>query len=163
MKTTARFLCLLGALAACSFPALRAENLGDLLEQADLGALIGTWVDQDTKGESVTVTYAWRIRNHALGMSVKTPNRTSEALIGMNPKTGEVVHVSLDDQGGAGRGTWGEEDGLATLTLNVVNAEGEEMKMKVTHKIIDNKELVVTMKNVDTDQGGEITLVRKPE
>ncbi len=37
------------------------------------------------------------------------------------------------------------------------------MKMKVTHKIVDNKELVVTMKNVETDQGGEITLVRKPE
>lgn len=154
--------------AVCSFSllassALRAENLAEKLEQAELGSLIGTWVDQDSNGDQVSVTYAWRVKDHALGMSVKTPNRTSEALIGVNPKTGEVMHVSIDNKGGAGMGKWGQENGVVTLTLKIVDSEAKETSLKVTHKIVDNKHLVIGMKNAETDEGGEITLVRKAE
>jgi len=163
MKTHSFFTTLLCCGAALSFTSLRADTLGEILEKAELGALIGTWVDPDSQGEQITLTYAWRIKDHALGMTAKTSNRTSEALIGVNPKTGEVVHTTVDSKGGAGLGTWGEEDGVATLTLTVVDAEGEERNLKITHKIVENKNLVVGMKNADTDEGGEITLVRKTE
>lgn len=143
--------------------AATADNLGEILEKAELGALIGTWVDEDSNGEAITVSYTWRLKGHALAMSVKTPNRSSEALLGVDPKSGAVVHASVDDKGGVGHGSWAEEDGVATLTLKVVNAEKKETKLKVTQKIVDNKKLVIGFKNAETDEGGEVILVRKAE
>ena len=161
MKT--RSILLVALFSIFSFTAAKAENLADILEASELGALLGTWVDEDSNGDAITVTYAWRLKGHALGMSVKTANRSSEALIAVDPKSGNVVHVSADDKGGIGHGTWGEEDGVATLTLKVVDAEKKERNLKITHKIIDNKKLVVGFKSADTDEGAEITLVRKAE
>ncbi len=74
-----------------------------------------------------------------------------------------MIHTTLDSKGGAGRGTWGEEEGVATLTLTVIDAEKKETKRKITHKIVDNKRLEIGMKNVEKDQGGEVALVRKAE
>ncbi len=162
MKPYSLLACLVCSLSAVALVPLRADTLGEILEDAKLSAIIGTWVDQESKGEKITMTYAWRIKDHALGLSVMTENRTSEALIGVNPKTGEVVHTSVDSKGGAGIGTWKEKDGVATLTLLVSNAEGEEIKLKITQQLRDdNKQLVVGMKNAETEEGGEGTLVRK--
>ena len=35
--------------------------------------------------------------------------------------------------------------------------------LKITHQIVDNKQLVVGLRNVEPDEGGEMTLVRKAE
>lgn len=154
--------CALFVLASSS--SLHAETLAEHLEAAELGALIGTWVDEDSSGEAVTITYNWQIKDHALAMTVKTQNRTSFALIGIDPKSGDVVHTSIDNKGGAGAGKWAEEDGVATLTITVVDSEKKERTLKVTHKIVDeNKKLEIGMKNVENDEGGEVTLVRKAE
>ena len=163
MKSHSLFLCLVCSIATLSLAPAHADNLGEMLEKIGLGAIIGTWVDADTKGEAITVTYSWRIENHALALSVKSPNGNSEALIGVDPKTGDAVHMSLDDRGGVSRGKWSEDDGVAILNIVRTSVDGEETKIRITHVIRDNKELVVGMKNVETDQGGNVTLVRKPE
>ncbi len=163
MKMSLSLAILCALLVSAFAPSLRAGNLAEILEESELGSLIGTWVDEDSNGEGITITYTWQVKDHALGMSVRTPNRTSVALIGIDPKSGEVIHTTLDSKGGAGRGTWGEEDGVATLTLTVSDAEKKETKLKITHKIVDNKRLEIGMKNVENDQGGEVTLVRKAE
>ncbi len=163
MKTTARLALILSSLLLCVTVSARAENLGEILERAELGALTGTWVDEDSNGEAVTVTYTWRIRNHVLGLSVKSPEMRSEAMIAVDPRSGDVVHASANDEGGIGQGKWAEENGVATLTLKVVNADQEKMTLKITHRIVDNKQLVVGMKEADSSEGEEITLVRKAE
>ncbi|MFP6881700.1 MAG: hypothetical protein VCA34_12160 [Roseibacillus sp.] len=163
MKTCS-FLTALCSLAAFTLgPAAGADTLAEKLEEVGLGALIGTWVDPDSNGDQITVTYTWRVKDHALGMSVKTPNRTSEALIGLDSKTGEVIHTTHDDKGGSGQGKWAEENDVATLTLTVIDSEKKETNLRITHKIVDNKQLVVGMKRADNEEGGEITLVRKAE
>ncbi len=163
MKTCS-FLTALCSLAAFTLgPAAGADTLAEKLEEVGLGALIGTWVDPDSNGDQISVTYTWRVKDHALGMSVKTPNRTSEALIGLDPKTGEVIHTTHDDKGGSGQGKWAEENDVATLTLTVIDSEKKETNLRITHKIVDNKQLVVGMKRADNEEGGEITLVRKAE
>ena len=163
MKTCSLLTALCSLAAFTLVPAAGADTLAEKLEEVGLGALIGTWVDPDSNGDQITVTYTWRVKDHALGMSVKTPNRTSEALIGLDPKTGEVIHTTHDDKGGSGQGKWAEENDVATLTLTVIDSEKKETNLKITHKIVDNKQLVVGMKRADNDEGGEITLVRKAE
>ncbi|MFM1561314.1 MAG: hypothetical protein ACKJSK_18545 [Roseibacillus sp.] len=163
MKTCSLLTALCSLAAFTLVPVAGADTLAEKLEEVGLGALIGTWVDPDSNGDQITVTYTWRVKDHALGMSVKTPNRTSEALIGLDPKTGEVIHTTHDDKGGSGQGKWAEENDVATLTLTVIDSEKKETLLKITHKIVDNKQLVVGMKRADNDEGGEITLVRKAE
>jgi hypothetical protein len=163
MKTCSLLTALCSLAAFTLVPAAGADTLAEKLEEVGLGALIGTWVDPDSNGDQITVTYTWRVKDHALGMSVKTPNRTSEALIGLDPRTGEVIHTTHDDKGGSGQGKWAEENDVATLTLTVIDSEKKETNLKITHKIVDNKQLVVGMKRADNDEGGEITLVRKAE
>jgi hypothetical protein len=175
MITNTRLAIILSSLLLCVTVSVRAENLGEILERAELGALVGTWVDEDSNGEAISLTYAWRIENYVLAwsvkrpssdsvaLSVKRPNNNSEAMIAVDPKTGEVVHVTANEKGGMGRGKWVEENGVATLNLKVANAEKEEMAFKITHRIVDNKQLVVGLKNVEADEGGEMILVRKAE
>ncbi len=163
MKTCSLLTALCSLAAFTLGPAAGADTLAEKLEEVGLGALIGTWVDPDSNGDQITVTYTWRVKDHALGMSVKTPNRTSEALIGLDPRTGEVIHTTHDDKGGSGQGKWAEENDVATLTLTVIDSDKKETNLKITHKIVDNKQLVVGMKRADNDEGGEITLVRKAE
>jgi hypothetical protein len=163
MKTSTRLALILSSLLLCVTVSARAENLGEILERAELGALAGTWVDEDSNGEAISLTYTWRIENYVLALSVKRPNNNSEAMIAVDPKTGEVVHVTANEKGGMGRGKWAEENGVATLTLKFANLGKEEMTLKITHRIVDNKQLVVGLKNVETDEGGEMILVRKSE
>ena len=163
MKPHTLLLSLFATFALFSLAPARAQNLGELLEEVELGAIIGTWVDEDTKGEAVTVTYSWRIENHALALSVKSPNGNSEALIAVDPANGEILHLSVDDKGRMTKGKWSEEGGLAVLDIARVDADGETVELQITHKLVDNSDLVVGMTNADTGEGGEFTLVRKPE
>jgi hypothetical protein len=140
----------------------RAENLAEILESGGLGTLIGTWVDQDTNGQALSLTYTWRIKDRVLGLSIKMPGDSSEALIAVDPESGEVMHVSADENGGVGMGQWAEENGVAMLTLKTVDSDKKEETVKVSHQI-ENDKLNVGLKNVTTGDEGEITLVRKSE
>lgn len=163
MKNTIFFLMVGLSLLLAPLHVARAETLGEILESAELGALIGTWVDEDSNGGAISLTYSWRLENHVLGLSVKMPDNNSEAMIAVNPEDGEVVHVTANDKGGMGMGKWADENGVATLTLTTVNADSEETTVKITHQIVDNRKLVVGFKDVGTGEGGEMTLVRKSE
>ena len=163
MKNTFFFLMAGLSLLLAPLHVARAETLGEILESAELGALIGTWVDEDSNGGAISLTYNWRLENHVLGLSVKMPDNNSEAMIAVNPEDGEVVHVTANDKGGMGMGQWADENGVATLTLTTVNADSEETTVKITHQIVDNRKLVVGFKDVGTGEGGEMTLVRKSE
>ena len=163
MKNTFFFLMAGLSLLLAPLHVARAETLGEILESAELGALIGTWVDEDSNGGAISLTYYWGLENHVLGLSVKMPDNNSEAMIAVNPEDGEVVHVTANDKGGMGMGQWADENGVATLTLTTVNADSEETTVKITHQIVDNRKLVVGFKDVGTGEGGEMTLVRKSE
>ena len=163
MKNSTSLALVLCSIFFCTALASRAETLGEMLESAELGALVGTWVDEDSNGEAISLTYTWRIENHVLSLSVKLPDNNSEAMIAVDPKSGEVMHVTANEKGGMGMGKWADENGVATLTLTTVDADKEETTVKITHQIVDNKQLVVGLRNVETDEGGEMTLVRRAE
>ena len=47
-------------------PSARAESLGDLLREHRWHLIIGTWVDEDTRGGTIKVTYAWKFKDQLI-------------------------------------------------------------------------------------------------
>ena len=162
MKNRSLLSLVLSSMFLLSGTSSRAENLAEILESAGLGTLIGTWVDQDTNGQAISLTYTWRIKDRVLGLSIKAPGDDSEGLIAVDPESGEVMQVSADENGGVGMGQWTEENGVATLILKTVDSDKKEETVKVSHRI-ENDQLIVGLQNSTTGDAGAITLVRKAE
>ena len=135
-----------------------AENLGDILKESGWDKIIGTWVDAETNGKKVSVSYAWKYENHVIETTSSMRELKSTSLIGVNGKTGEVFQAGANNRGGAMLGKWIGEDDDAVLEIGYVSPEGEEGSMKIRHHMKDDDTMVVT---VEADQTMTITLVRK--
>ena len=113
---TIRIACLtLTCLLALSTTEVRAaEKLSDILREHKWDAVIGTWVDAETKGKGMTTTYAWKIEDRTVEITTKygaeSGVRETVALMAVNAKTGQVVHMGADSDGGTSLGEWKVED-----------------------------------------------------
>jgi hypothetical protein len=162
--TTSPFLAaVLAALLLATPSASRAaDSLGAKMREARADRILGTWVDEDTGGEVVRVTYAWRIADHALAISFKSPHRESEALVGIDPKSGDVAHVAIDSEGGAAIGKWTGEGESAILELKRTAPDGSESTVRISQRFEGDDRLVVEMSSA-SGEGGSVVLVRKKD
>lgn len=71
-----------------------------MLRESGWDWILGTWVDEDTNGDSVKITYAWRFEDRVVEVTSKTGKLETVGLVGVNAKTGEVHHLGADNQGG---------------------------------------------------------------
>lgn len=134
------------------------ESLGQLLREAQLERLIGTWVDQGSKGASVTTTYAWKYEDHVLEATTKLPDLTAFALMGQNARSGDVFHMGADSRGGSSLGKWTLRDGEAVLEFGFTSHEGQQGAMKIRHTLKDADTMVIT---IEADEPVVWTMIRK--
>ncbi|MDB4697408.1 hypothetical protein OAF29_11100, partial [Akkermansiaceae bacterium] len=81
MKTLSKILSIAALSASFTVSNLQAQTLGDVMKEAGIEKMLGTWVDADTNGENFKLSYKWKIKNHAVEVSLKTQENTSSALI----------------------------------------------------------------------------------
>ncbi|MFT6180629.1 MAG: hypothetical protein ACI9NQ_000734 [Paracoccaceae bacterium] len=139
---------------------LQADTLGDVMKAGGIDKMMGTWVDADTNGEKFKITYKWKIKGHAVELILKTEDNTSTALIAYDQGSEEVIHMGVNSKGELGRGTWSVQEGVAILDLTQTNADGQEVELKISHKIVDKKSMTVGFEMKATGDGGELALVR---
>ncbi len=137
-----------------------AETLGEMLRESGWERIIGTWVDAETQGEELTVTYAWRFPDRLIESTSKTREKEELSLMGVNAKTGEVFHVSADSEGGSSLGKWSTEGEEAILDLLFVTGTGEEGALRFRLRFEQEDTLVVT---IDLPEPVVFRLVRKTE
>jgi len=160
MKTTKTRTCcalLVAVLTIAAASSARAEDLGSLLRESGWDRMMGTWVDAETKGENVKVTYAWKIKDRVIESTSKIGPVEAVALAAVNAKTGEVHHAGADSRGGVSVGKWSVEDGKAVLRLTFVSGEGHEGEVTISHQLQDDDTLIVT---VDLADSFSLTLIR---
>lgn len=160
MKTLSKILSIAALSASFTASNLQAQTLGDVMKEAGIEKMLGTWVDADTNGENFKLSYKWKIKGHAVELSLKTQDTTSSALIVFDQESEQVLQMGVNSKGALGRGTWTAQDGAAVLDLTQTNADGEEVELKVTHKIVDKNSLTVGFEMQSTGDTGEISLVR---
>ena len=136
---------LTAVLALGSFPAVAADNLGNVLRESGWDRILGTWVDAETQGAKSKITYAWRFKNQVVEATSQEGHKESVALMGHNPNKGEVFHVSVDDGGGSSIGRWTFEKDEATLGLLFVTGTGEEGALQIRQKLEDADTMIVTV------------------
>ncbi len=86
-----------------------AETLGDVLKESKWDGIIGTWVDPKTKGQNRKVTYAWKVKDHAILVTGTAFGTNSVAIMGRNAKDGTVFHAGTDSKGTSVLGEMGSQ------------------------------------------------------
>lgn len=134
-------------LALGSIPAVAADNLGNVLHEFGWDRIIGTWVDAETKGERSKVTHAWRFKDKVIETTIEEPQKTKKwvSLMGRNPKTGDVFHISVDNKGGSSIGRWTFNKDEAILDIGFVTAEKQEGLLRFRYKFIDDNTMRVSV------------------
>jgi hypothetical protein len=122
-----------------------AKTLGDALRESKWDGIIGTWVDPETKGRNNKVSYAWKVKDHAILATGTAFGTNSVAIMGRNAKDGTVFHVGADDKGTSVLGKWMFKDDNAVLELGFVTGEGVEGVMKIRYTKKDDSTLIVSL------------------
>ena len=121
-----------------------AKTLGDALRESKWDGIIGTWVDSKTKGQNRKVTYAWKVKDHAILVSGATFGTNSVAIMGRNAKDGTLFHAGTDSKGTSVLGKWEVKDGEAILGLGFTTGEGVEGVMQRRYTKKGDNTLVVS-------------------
>jgi hypothetical protein len=125
-----------------------AKTLGDTLRESKWEGIIGTWVDPKTKGQNRKVTYAWKVKDHAILVSGATFGTNSVAIMGRNAKDGTLFHAGTDSKGTSVLGKWEVKDGEAILGFGFTTGEGVEGVMQRRYTKKDNNTLVVSLEGL---------------
>ena len=140
--TLAAFLFILGGVTSY------AETLGDVLKESKWDGIIGTWVDPETKGQNMKVTYAWKVKDHAILVTGTAFGTNSVAIMGRSAKDGTVFHVGADSKGTSVLGKWEVKEGEAILGLGFVSGEGVEGVMQIRYTMKDENTVVVSLEGL---------------
>ena len=122
-----------------------AGDLGTELRKFGWNRIIGTWVDPETKGAKHKLTFAWQYQDKVIEIVNREGAKETTALMGRNPKSGEVFHVGADSEGGSSIGKWKIENGEVVLGLLFVTGAGEEGGLAIRHKLVDDNTMLVTV------------------
>ena len=133
MKTLTTILSLAALSISFTTSNLQADTLADVMKTEGIDNMLGTWVDADTNGEMLRITYKWKIKGHSIEVNLKTEDSTSSALIVFDQASEEVLHMGVNSKGELGRGTWSAQNGVAILDLTQTDADGQEVEMKISH------------------------------
>ena len=125
-----------------------AKNLGDTLRESKWDGIIGTWVDPETKGQNKKVTYAWKVKDHAILVTGTAFGTSSVAIMGRSAKDGTVFHVGADSKGTSVLGKWDFKDGDAILGLGFVSGEGVEGVMQIGYTMKDENTVTVSLEGL---------------
>ena len=125
-----------------------AKTLGDVLKESKWDGIIGTWVDPETKGQNRKVTYAWKVKDHAILVTGMSFGTNSVAIMGRSAKDGTVFHAGTDNKGTSVLGKWELKEGVAILKLGFVSGEGVEGTMQVRYTKKDENTLIVSVEGL---------------
>lgn len=151
----------LASIAALTFTvSSHGDDLGDALKHVGWENIIGTWVDSDTKGRTLTTTYAWKFENKLIEVNSSYGDTKSASLMAFDPDNESVYVISGDNKGGGSMGRWSLDGDDAVLQIQFRTGDGGKGTMKLVHHKVDKDTLKVTISLNDSDDAAEITLVR---
>jgi DNA-binding beta-propeller fold protein YncE len=139
-------------------PEGKGQLLSDVMREAGVDRLIGTWVDEGSKGAGLKQTFRWKLKDRIVEHTSKDPNNESVALIALHPESGEVQHNGGDRDGATFKGAWDvSSEGDALLKVSFVNAKLEQGTLTIRYHFETDNALTLT---VELPQPIHVKMVR---
>ena len=135
MRTRLCTAILLGLVVA---PTALARNLGDVVQEAGAGWLIGTWQMEDEMGNKTTVSYRWALDKNLVMLDFRSARWNSKGMTFCDPAEDKVTYIAVDDRGGHLQGTWSLEGGNPLVVYEHTDTEGHKRRVGVLHKRVDD-------------------------
>ena len=124
----------------------KPKTLADALKRSGWDRLIGTWVDEGSKGEGLKLSFQWKIKDRVIEAESIDPGRSSVSLISVNAANGEVFQVGADSTGSSHLGTWTfKKDDAAVLNLGYTDGDGTQGQITLRYKLADDDTLDFTL------------------
>ncbi len=124
----------------------KPKTLADTLKRSGWDRLMGTWVDEGSKGHGLKLSFQWRIKDRVIEAESIDPGRTSVSLISVNAANGDVFQVGADSTGSSHLGTWTfKKDDAAVLNLGYTDGDGTRGRVTLRYKLIDDDTLDFTL------------------
>lgn len=134
-------------------PEGKGQLLSDVMREAGVDRLIGTWVDAGSKGAGLKQTFQWKLKDRVIEHTSHDPNNESLALIVLNPESGEVQHIGGDRDGATFKGAWDvTPQGDALLKVSFVNAKLEKGMVTIRYHFETDDALTLTVELPDPIQ-----------
>ncbi|MFN7626250.1 MAG: hypothetical protein ACK5PZ_05420, partial [Pirellula sp.] len=123
-----------------------SKILGEIIRANHMERLLGEWVDIATKGETLKLTYSWKIQERVIEATSKQPDNQSVALISFDAGSEKVTHIGSDQNGSSVSGDWvADASGDALLSIVVTNANREKGSMQFRFHFIDDDHIEITV------------------
>lgn len=123
------------------------ENLADILRKTKWDGIVGTWVDENTNGKSLSSTFSWKIKNRVLeNTSRQGKEKEDVSLIGVNAKTGQIFNMGAGSDGGSSLGEWKFSASVeASLGTLYTAGTGQEGALSIRYRLVDQDTLEMTI------------------
>ena len=131
------------------------QKLGDFVSEGGFDWMIGNWEATSDQGDKIEFVYKWELDKHMVTMLLKWPNNEYRAMIFYKQTEDEIVQVTVDNQGGTGKGTWEPDGDRAILKHEHTGSDWQTNKMGFAHSKVDAN----TMKweVLEMDSSGEVS------
>ncbi len=134
------------ATAASESKSARPKTLGAALKQSGWDRLLGTWVDEGSKGKGLKWSFNWKIKDRVIEHESIDPGKTSVSLIAMNSQNGDIFQSGAGSTGSSHLGTWTFEKGKdAVLKLGYTDGDGNQGELNLRYRLINDDTLLFTL------------------
>ena len=124
----------------------KKRSLVGTIRHSGVQRLIGTWVDRDSKGDALKITYDWKVKDRIIEHTSVDSQNESHALIGVNRANGLVYHVGGDRNGASFTGNWeADTNGDSLLKLNIESENGGKHSLTVRYHFNNQDQLTLTV------------------
>ena len=124
----------------------KPKTLADALKRSGWDRMIGTWIDEGSKGEGLKLSFEWKIKGRVLEAKSIDPGRTSVSLISVNAANGDTFQVGADSTGSSHLGTWSfKKNDEAVLSLGYTDGDGTQGQITLRYELIDDDTLDFTL------------------
>jgi hypothetical protein len=114
------------------------QKLGDFVAEGGFDWIIGNWEASNDQGDKIELIYKWELDKHMVSMLLKWPNNEYRAMIFYNAVEDKIVQVTVDNQGGTGKGTWEPNGDKAVLKHEHTGSDWQTNKMGFVHSKVDD-------------------------
>ncbi|MHC4323926.1 MAG: hypothetical protein ACYSUX_06605 [Planctomycetota bacterium] len=130
-------LTLAAILLITSTGASAQQKLGDFVAEGGFDWMIGSWEATSDQGDKVELIYKWELDKHMVSMRLKMMNNEYRAMIFYNAVEDKIIQVTVDNQGGTGKGTWEPTGDKAILKHEHTGSDWQTNKMGFAHSKVD--------------------------